>query len=55
MSFYQLARMGNVKKFHQSLKQIAEKENRVVVVNGRQTPDEVFADVITALKSRNCL
>ena len=34
MSFYQLARMGNVKKFHQSLKQIAEKENRSYLVLG---------------------
>ncbi len=36
-------------------KAIAEKENRVAVVNGRQTPDEIFDDVLKILKERNCL
>ena len=36
-------------------KAIAEKENRVAVVNGRQTPDEIFADVLTVLQTRKCL
>lgn len=49
------AGMAFHEKVYAGYKEIAEKENRVVVVNGRQTPDEVFADVITALKSRNCL
>lgn len=49
------AGMAFHEKVYAGYKEIAEKENRVVVVNGRQTPDEVFADVIIALKSRNCL
>ena len=36
--------------------EIANKEpNRVVKVNGRQTPEQIFADVLSALKERGIL
>ncbi len=49
------AGMAFHEKVYAGYKAIAEKENRVVVVNGRQTPEQVFSDVLNALKIRNCL
>ena len=49
------AGMAFHQKVYEGYKAIAEKENRVAVVNGRQTPEEVFADVLQILTERNCL
>lgn len=48
------AGMAFHQKVYEGYKAIAEKENRVAVVNGRQTPEEVFADVLQVLTERNC-
>ena len=34
---------------------ISKTEQCIEVVNGRQTPDEIFADVLKILKKRGCL
>ena len=34
---------------------LAKTDKCIEVVNGRQTPDEIFADVLEILKKRNCL
>ena len=34
---------------------LAKTDKCIEVVNGRQTPDEIFADVLAILKKRNCL
>ena len=49
------AGMAFHKKVYEGYKEIAKTQKRVVTVSGRQTPQEVFADVIKALKERNCL
>ena len=43
------------KRVYEGYKAVASTADRYVVVNGRQTPSEVFADVLKALKERNCL
>ena len=43
------------KRVYEGYKAVAATAERYVVVNGRQTPSEVFADVLKALKERNCL
>ncbi len=44
------------KRVYQGYKAVAEKEpDRVVCVNGEQTPSEIFADVLRILKEKNCL
>ena len=44
------------KRVYEGYKTVAgEEPNRVVCVNGEQTPEEIFADVVKILKARNCL
>ena len=47
MSFHQ--------KVYEGYKELARTEERIITVSGRQTPDEVFADVLKALKEKGCL
>ncbi len=50
------AGMAFHKRVYEGYKAIAAKEpNRVVCVDGNQTPDEVFTDVLAILKERGCL
>lgn len=44
------------KRVYNGYKTIAEKEpDRVVCVDGNQTPNEIFAEVLRILKQKNCL
>ena len=44
------------KRVYEGYKAIAEKDpHRVYVVDGRQTPDQIFNEVLTILKKRGCL
>ena len=44
------------KQVYEGYKAIAEKDpHRVYVVDGRQTPDQIFNEVLTILKKRGCL
>jgi len=44
------------KRVYEGYKAVAAAEpDRVVCINGNQTPDEVFADVLCVLKEKNCL
>ncbi len=44
------------KRVYEGYKAVAQSyPQRVVCVNGRQTPQEIFADVLQILKERNCL
>ena len=44
------------KRVYEGYKAVARSyPKRVVCVNGRQTPQEIFADVLQILKERNCL
>lgn len=44
------------KRVYEGYKAVAKSyPQRVVCVNGRQTPQEIFADVLQILKERNCL
>ena len=49
------AGMSFHEKVYEGYKALAETKERIVTVNGRQTPDEVFADVLKALKDKDCL
>ena len=50
------AGMSFHEKVYEGYKTLAkENPNRFAVVDGRKTPDEIFADVLTILKERNCL
>ena len=52
----ELAGMAFHKRVYEGYKMVAAAEpDRVICVNGNQTPDEVFADVIRVLKEKNCL
>ena len=46
-------------KFHQKVyegyKALAKENDRFISVNGKQTPQEIFNEVVTRLKERNCL
>ncbi len=43
-------------KVYNGYKTLAEKyPDRIVCVDGKKTPDEIFADVVTVLKTRGCL
>ena len=43
-------------KVYNGYKTLAEKyPERIVCVDGKKTPDEIFADVVTVLKTRGCL
>ena len=44
------------KRVYEGYKAIAEKDpHRVYVMDGRQTPDQIFNEVLTILKKRGCL
>ena len=44
------------KRVYEGYKKVASEEtDRVVCVNGAQTPEEIFADVLKILQERNCL
>lgn len=49
------AGMSFHKKVYEGYKELARTHARIVTIDGRQTPDEVFADVLKALKEKNCL
>lgn len=50
------AGMAFHERVYEGYVEIANKEpNRVVKVNGRQTPEQIFADVLSALKERGIL
>ena len=49
------AGMSFHKKVYEGYRELARTHARIVTVNGRQTPDEVFADVLKALKEKGCL
>lgn len=52
----ELAGMEFHKRVYEGYKAVATAEpERVVCVDGTQTPDEVFADVVRILKEKNCL
>ena len=52
----ELAGMDFHNRVYQGFKQLAEENpDRYVVIDGTQTPDEIFAEVITALKAKDCL
>ena len=42
-------------KVYAGYKALAETESRIATINGQQTPEEVFADVLQVLTERNCL
>ena len=43
------------KRVYEGYKELAKTYDRIVTVNGRQTPSEVFADVLKAMKEKGCL
>lgn len=43
------------KRVYEGYLEIAKKESRVAVIDGKQTPDGVFESVLKVLKERNCL
>ena len=49
------AGMSFHKKVYEGYRELARKHARIVTINGRQTPEEVFADVLKALKEKGCL
>lgn len=49
------AGMSFHEKVYEGYKELARTKERIVTVNGRQTPDEIFADVLKALKDKGCL
>ena len=49
------AGMSFHKKVYEGYRELARTHARIVTINGRQTPDEVFADVLKALKEKGCL
>ena len=49
------AGMSFHKKVYEGYRELARTHARIVTVNGRQTPDEVFADVLKSLKEKGCL
>ena len=50
------AGMAFHQRVYEGYKALAEKyPKRIVCVDGKQTPDEVFADVVKILEERNCL
>lgn len=50
------AGMSFHEKVYEGYKTLAkENPNRFAVVDGRKTPDEIFADVLSILKKKNCL
>ncbi len=52
----ELAGMEFHERVYAGYKKIAETEpDRVAVVDGKQTPDDIFADVLNILKEKNCL
>ena len=52
----ELAGMEFHKRVYEGYKAVATVEpERVACVDGTQTPDEVFADVVRILKEKNCL
>ena len=52
----ELAGMEFHKRVYEGYKAVAQAEpDRVACVDGMQTPDEVFADVLKILKEKNCL
>ena len=42
-------------KVYEGYRELAKTQERIVTVSGRQTPDEVFSDVLKALKEKGCL
>ena len=42
-------------KVYEGYRELAKTHSRIVTINGRQTPEEVFADVLKALKDKGCL
>ena len=42
-------------KVYEGYRELAKTHARIVTINGRQTPEEVFADVLKALKDKGCL
>lgn len=52
----ELAGMAFHERVYEGYKKIAQEEpERVVCVDGKKTPQEIFADVLTILKDKNCL
>ena len=52
----ELAGMEFHKRVYQGFKALAEANpDRFVCINGEQTPDEIFAQVLSALKEKGCL
>ena len=49
------AGMSFHKKVYEGYRELAKTHARIVTINGRQTPEEVFADVLKALKDKGCL
>ena len=43
------------KKVYEGYKALASEHERFIVVDGKQTPQEIFEEVIARLKERNCL
>ncbi len=42
-------------KVYEGYRELAKTQERIVTVSGRQNPDEVFSDVLKALKEKGCL
>ncbi len=52
----ELAGMEFHERVYAGYKRVAEQEpDRVVCVDGKKTPDEIFADVLAILQQKNCL
>ena len=52
----ELAGMEFHKRVYQGFKTLAkENPDRFVSINGEQTPEEIFAEVLSALKAKGCL
>ena len=52
----ELAGMEFHKRVYEGFKALAEANpDRFVCINGEQTPDEIFAQVLSALKEKGCL
>jgi dTMP kinase len=49
------AGMAFHKRVYEGYKALAKEYDRIVTVNGRQTPKEVFEDVLKAMKEKGCL
>ena len=49
------AGMAFHERVYEGFDRLAKTESRFIRIDGKQTPDEIFTQVIAALKERDCL